>query len=81
MFLMLSIILTGLSKIRCRIYVRGDRWIDLLQSKTYAVTRFESIKTILSIAAELDLEIASFDIRTAFLHLKAGRNCLHAPSC
>ena len=39
-----------------------------LNSDAYTGTaRSESIKTILALAADLDLEIASFDVRTAFL--------------
>lgn len=32
------------------------------------VVRYESIRTLLATAAEYDLEIAQFDVRTAFLH-------------
>ena len=48
---------------------RGDRWIDHYSTKTFAGTvKSESVRLLLSIAAELDLELLSVDVRTAFLY-------------
>ncbi|KRZ66219.1 Retrovirus-related Pol polyprotein from transposon TNT 1-94 [Trichinella sp. T8] len=49
-----------------------DLWqkeIDYFE--TFApVVRYESVRTLLAIAADEDLEILQFDVKTAFLHGK-----------
>ena len=55
-------------KRKCRICIRGDRWVNYHDNDTYAGTaRTESIKMILALSAELDLELESYDVKTAFL--------------
>jgi len=56
-------------KYKCRLVARGDRWIDHYSTKTFAGTvKSESVRLLLCIAAELDLELLSVDVRTAFLY-------------
>ena len=56
-------------KFKIRICARGDRWVDKLNQETYAGNvRSESVKIILSIAAELDMILKSVDVKTAFLY-------------
>ena len=56
-------------KYKCRLVARGDRWIDHYNTKTFAGTvKSESVRLLLCIAAELDLELLSVDVRTAFLY-------------
>ena len=55
-------------KRKCRICIRGDRWVNFHDNDTYAGTaRNESVKMILALSAELNLELESFDVKTAFL--------------
>ena len=45
---------------KCRLVARGDRWIDHYDSKTFAGTvKSESVRLLLCIAAELDLEVVT----------------------
>ena len=56
-------------KYKARLCARGDRWQDALGVETYAGTvKSESIKLLLGIAAEEDMEISCVDVATAFLH-------------
>ena len=56
-------------KYKCRIVFRGDRWFDLYCNKTYAgCVMSESVRLLLAIAASEDMEVASLDVKTAFLY-------------
>ena len=56
-------------KYKCRIVFRGDRWYDLYCNKTYAgCVMSESVRLLLSVAATEDMEVASLDVKTAFLY-------------
>ena len=56
-------------KYKCRIVFRGDRWYDLYCNKTYAgCVMSESVRLLLSVAAAEDMEVASLDVKTAFLY-------------
>ena len=59
----------SLDKRKCRIVFRGDRWYDLYCNKTYAgCVMSESVRLLLAIAATEDIEVASLDVKTAFLY-------------
>ena len=56
-------------KYKARLCARGDRWQEALGVETYAGTvKSESIKLLLGIAAEENMEICCVDVATAFLH-------------
>ena len=59
-------------KLKTRLVGRGDmfsKYHDAFDMDNYAGTvRSESVKFTLAIAAELDLELESVDVKTAFLH-------------
>ena len=56
-------------KDKVRLVCRGDRWEAIFDTETYAGTvRSESVKFVIAIAAELDLDLESIDVKTAFLH-------------
>ena len=56
-------------KYKCRIVFRGDRWYDLYCNKTYAgCVMSETVRLMLSVAATEDMEVASLDVKTAFLY-------------
>ena len=56
-------------KYKCRIVFRGDRWYDLYCNKTYAgCVMSETVRLLLSVAATEDMEVASLDVKTAFLY-------------
>jgi len=56
-------------KNKVRLVCRGDRWEAIFDTETYAGTvRSESVKFVIAIAAELDLDLESIDVKTAFLH-------------
>ena len=56
-------------KYKCRIVFRGDRWYDLYCNKTYAgCVMSETVRLMLSVAAAEDMEVASLDVKTAFLY-------------
>ena len=57
-------------KFKVRLCIRGDFWQDSgIPSDTYAATvKSESVRMILAMAAELDLNLQSIDVSTAFLY-------------
>ena len=56
-------------KYKCRIVFRGDRWYDLYCNKTYAgCVMSETVRLMLSVATAEDMEVASLDVKTAFLY-------------
>ena len=56
-------------KYKCRIVFRGVRWYDLYCNKTYAgCVMSETVRLMLSVAATEDMEVASLDVKTAFLY-------------
>ena len=56
-------------KYKCRLVFRGDRWVDHYKNKTYSGTvKSESVRMLLAIAAAKGMNIATSDIKTAFLN-------------
>ena len=56
-------------KFKARLVARGDMLKNIFDPDTYAGTvRADSIRLLLSIAAEHDLDLVSHDIKTAFLY-------------
>jgi hypothetical protein len=59
----------SIKKFKIRLCGRGDRWKDQWGTSRYAgVVRSESVRMVLAIAAEMDLELECVDIKTAFLY-------------
>ena len=56
-------------KHKCRIVFRDDWWCDLYCKKTYAgCVMSETVRLMLSVAAAEHMEVASLDVKTAFLY-------------
>ena len=70
-------------KFKARLVARGDMLKNKLDPDTYAGTvRADTLRPLLSLAAEHDLDLVSHDIKTAFLYsdLKANEDIyLHRP--
>ena len=59
----------SLDKYKCRIVFRGDRWKNIHHYETKSSSMEEdALNLLLATAATEDLDISSFDVRTAFLH-------------
>ena len=59
----------SIKKFKIRLCGREDRWKDQWGTQRYAgVVKSESVRMILAIAAEMDLELECVDIKTAFLY-------------
>ncbi|OUC47837.1 integrase core domain protein, partial [Trichinella nativa] len=60
------------SKYKARLVAKGySQRAEIDYFETFApVVRYESVRTLLAIAADEDLEILQFDVKTAFLHGK-----------
>ena len=55
-------------KKKARIVVRGDLQYDTEYAETYAPTsRFNTLRTLISVAAQQDLKLMQFDVRGAFM--------------
>ena len=58
-------------KYKCRLVIRGDKWVDVYNMNQYASTvKSESVRILLSIAAIEDFHMESVDVKTAFLYPK-----------
>ena len=59
------------NKYKCRLVGRGDLFAERFQTDNYSGTvKPESVRILLAVAAEKDLEIESVDVKTAFLNAK-----------
>jgi hypothetical protein len=56
-------------KFKARLVARGDMLKNILDSDTYAGTvRSDTLRLLLSLAAEHDMDLVSHDVKTAFLY-------------
>lgn len=65
-----------IDKYKARLVARGcSQKFGIDYEETFApVVRYDSVRTLLAIAAAQDLEIYQFDVKTAFLHLNLDKN-------